>query len=68
MAFHPIEGEDYKTLQADHIDNNPTRNVQSNLRWLTRKQNNSRKHAKMMRERNRKLTTHNNEFVKAVNE
>lgn len=37
MAFHPIEGEDYKNLQADHIDSNPTRNVPSNLRWMTRK-------------------------------
>lgn len=68
MAFHPIEGEDYKNLQADHIDCNPNNNVQSNIRWLSRDSNNGRKHAKMMREINRRLTRHPDEFVKGVNE
>ena len=71
MAFHPIEGydfEDYSSLQADHIDNNSLHNVQSNIRWVSRQFNNSRRHAKLLREINRKMTTHKQEYVKAVSE
>ena len=71
MAFHPIEGykfDDYSSLQADHIDNNSLHNVQSNVRWVSRQFNNSRRHAKLLREINRKMTTHKQEYVKAVSE
>lgn len=64
-AFNPVEG--WQNMQVDHKDNNKTNNVASNLRFVTRQFNNSRRHAKMMREKNRKLTIHDGEYVKAVN-
>ena len=64
QAFHPIPNpEDYQT---DHIDNDSMNNISSNLRWLDRKSNNSRRHAIKMRIQNHKLTTHPNHYVKAV--
>lgn len=64
-AWNPVEG--WENMQVDHKDNNKTNNSASNLRFVTRQFNNSRDHAKMMREKNRKLTTHDGEYVKAVN-
>ena len=56
QAFHPIENAE--GMCVDHIDNNRTRNCQSNLRWVTKKFNNSRKHARMMKSMNNRMTTH----------
>lgn len=67
MAFHPIEGGDYASLQADHKDNDPKNNRASNLRWVSRKFNNSRKHTRMMKSQNYKRTSHKDEFLKAEN-
>lgn len=44
--------------QVDHIDNDKTNNVVSNLRWVSRKFNNSRPHAIAMRKKNHKTTSH----------
>ena len=65
QAFHPIDNP--QEMCVDHIDNNRTRNCQSNLRWVTKKFNNSRKHAKMMKSKNYSTKTHPDEFVKATN-
>ena len=35
--------------QVDHIDGNRTRNTVSNLRWASRKKNNSRRSAKLLK-------------------
>ena len=53
--------------QVDHIDGNRTRNLASNLRWVSRKFNNSRKLAKLRKSRNHCMTSHRMEFVKASN-
>ena len=52
--------------QVDHIDNDKTNNVVSNLRWVSRKFNNSRPHAIAMRKKNHKTTSHLHQFVKAT--
>ena len=65
QAFHPIDNPE--EMCVDHIDNNRTRNCQSNLRWVTKKFNNSRKHARMMKSMNNRITAHPDEFVKATN-
>lgn len=49
----------------DHIDNDKTNNTVKNLRWVSRKFNNSRPHAIEMRKQNHKYTTHRHQFVKA---
>lgn len=64
MAFHP--DDDYENMQVDHIDCNPTNNNASNLRWTSRKFNNSRKHTKKMKSMNAKHTSHRNEILKGT--
>ena len=64
-AFHPVEN--WENLQCDHKDNDKTNNYASNLRFVTRQFNNSRKHAKLMRMKNKKRTDHSSEYVKAFN-
>ncbi len=52
--------------QVDHIDNDKTNNVRSNLRWVSRKFNNSRPHAIAMRKKNYRHASHSHQFVKAT--
>lgn len=59
--------EKYKGLQVDHIDGDPSHDVPSNLRFTTRKRNNSRKMARARKSLNYKHVTHHNELIKAVN-
>jgi hypothetical protein len=65
MAFHPVEGMEH--LQCDHIDNIKTNNCQSNLRFVSRKFNNSRKHARRLKSENNMKTTHNEQMIRAEN-
>ena len=59
--------EKYKGLQVDHIDGDPSHDVKSNLRWTTRKRNNSRKMARARKSLNYRHVTHHDELIKAVN-
>lgn len=52
--------------QVDHIDGNRQRNCKSNLRWVSRKFNNSRKRAKLLRAQNSSKNSHIHQFVKAT--
>ena len=65
LAFHP--NTNYKKLQADHIDCDTTNDSPDNLRWLTRKQNNSTKHSIKQRSINHVNTVHSGEVIKATN-
>ena len=53
--------------QVDHIDGCRTRNCVSNLRWVSRKFNNSRRKATMLKSLNYQHADHSHQFVKAVN-
>lgn len=57
----------FKGKQVDHIDNNPENDVPSNLRWTTRKKNNSRKNARLRKSENYTCNRHEGEVVMATN-
>ena len=65
-TFNPIE--DMKNYQCDHINSIRDDNRLENLRWVSRNENNSTKHSKMMRSRNHKKTSHKKQFIKGVYE
>lgn len=65
MAFEPCLNA--HKLQAGHIDDNPLNNNLSNLKWLTRKENNSTLHKRRLQSKNHKYTNHDNLVVKATN-
>ena len=54
-------------MHIDHIDSNSSNDVPSNIRVVTRKQNNSRKHARLMKHLNHTNTRHENEMIKSTN-
>ena len=66
MAFCECPGN-FDDYQVDHIDNDLAHNSVSNLRWMTRKQNNSRKHARQMKSEHAKYTRHNGEAIFGTN-
>lgn len=51
--------------QVDHKDGNKSNNRLSNIRWCSRKFNNSRKRSKMLKSANHNSTSHIHQFVKA---
>lgn len=63
LAAHP--NKDYMNLQVDHIDDDPTNDQPENLHWVTRKENNSKPHARQMKSQNCRCTNHNDDFLVA---
>ena len=56
----------YKNLQVDHIDSCSTNDEPENLRWVSRKFNNSTKHSREMRSENYNCTNHEMDVVRAT--
>ena len=63
LAAHP--NDDYMNLQVDHIDDDPTNDRPENLRWVTRKENNSKQHARMMKSQHAHHIKHYDDFLVA---
>lgn len=53
------------SLVIDHINNIRIDNRLTNLRWVTRKENNSKPHARLMRSKNWRQERHPNEMIRA---
>lgn len=51
--------------QIDHKDADKTNNTVANLRWVSRKFNNSRRRTKMLKSANHRFASHIHQFVKA---
>lgn len=54
-----MKNHDDKNMQVDHIDGNRTNNCSSNLRWVSRKQNNSTERARRKSRRSSTTKTKN---------
>lgn len=65
-AFHPVEG--MEKMHTDHIDNNKLNNHQSNLRFVSRTENNSKPHARKMKTMNHKRTNRSGQCVMGIKE
>lgn len=65
LAAHPRD--DFENFQCGHLNDNSLDDRPENLRWVTRKENNSTEHSKMLRRLHAKRTNHSTEVVRAVN-
>ena len=63
LAAHP--NDDYMNLQVDHIDDDPTNDNPENLHWVTRKENNSKQHARQMKSQHAHQVKHYDDFLVA---